>query len=408
MARVLILSRFYPADIDSGEYIRVGNLCKQLGRHHECYLVYLGTSDESGTYDREIGIEKSIAIPDIPDDGRSFFRHFRFGDSRFLRRSVPNYLNAAQNTVSQLCLEWKIDIIVCLAPNISEFVDAINLPKVLDFCDCVTLAIKRMLSNRQSSFSIRERVNLKLRLIRYKDKERALLKQFDHTTTISDPDRHSLLQGAGVPSCKVSVIANGVAHRALMVPYTKTGQIRSVVFWGNLDFAPNWTALEYFYENIYVPYLAEEGIEFHIIGRGAGSGIEKMLLSPGVVIHGYVEQLYQEIGRHGVMVNPMVEGGGLKNKVLEAFACHVPVVSTSLGIDSIDAEPGKHFLRGDSPLEFAKAVKRVLSDQELATRMRLAARQLVEQEFMWDGIGDQFCDLVDQIAVASIQEANPA
>jgi glycosyltransferase involved in cell wall biosynthesis len=138
-------------------------------------------------------------------------------------------------------------------------------------------------------------------------------------------------------------------------------------------------------------------VEWHIIGRGADESIRELAAHPLIHLHGFVEDLYAEISSHGVMVNPMVEGSGLKNKVLEAFACRLPVVSTTMGIEAIGTGPGEHYLVADDAHAFASAVIRCLEDEDMAARMTTAARQLVEDQFEWNAIGEQFDQLVQDI-----------
>ena len=97
------------------------------------------------------------------------------------------------------------------------------------------------------------------------------------------------------------------------------------------------------------------------------------------------------------MINPMVEGSGLKNKVLEAFACRVPVVSTPLGIEAIDAMPGRHYVKADSPGDFAEAVTSLLADPAYASEIAEAARLLVESKYRWSAIGDQLDGLTGRV-----------
>jgi glycosyltransferase involved in cell wall biosynthesis len=90
----------------------------------------------------------------------------------------------------------------------------------------------------------------------------------------------------------------------------------------------------------------------------------------------------------------MVEGGGMKNKVLEAFACRLPVVSTPIGVDAIGAESGKHCLVANSPEEFAEAVIRLLDDPKLASNITVNAREFVEKNYRWDIVGAQLQEIV--------------
>jgi glycosyltransferase involved in cell wall biosynthesis len=98
------------------------------------------------------------------------------------------------------------------------------------------------------------------------------------------------------------------------------------------------------------------------------------------------------------MVNPMVEGSGLKNKVLEAFACYLPVVSTTMGIEAVGVQSDEHCLVADDPAAFAGAVIRCLDDEGLVASMSAAARQFVEDRFEWCAIGKQLDDIVRDLA----------
>jgi glycosyltransferase involved in cell wall biosynthesis len=66
---------------------------------------------------------------------------------------------------------------------------------------------------------------------------------------------------------------------------------------------------------------------------------------------------------------PLRAGGGTRIKVLEAFAHGMPVVSTPIGCEGIDAVHDQHLLVADAPDAFAAACHRLLSDSDLARRL---------------------------------------
>jgi glycosyltransferase involved in cell wall biosynthesis len=59
----------------------------------------------------------------------------------------------------------------------------------------------------------------------------------------------------------------------------------------------------------------------------------------------------------------IVEGSRLKT--LEAMALARPVVSTTIGAEGLEAEPGRHLLVADGAEAFAAAVVRLLLSQQL-------------------------------------------
>ena len=398
MTRVLILCGRYPADLSRGSDLRFQNLCKQLAQRNECFLVCLGEVPDGIDPLAHIGVRDFETLPQVPGTGKSFLRHLRLTNVHFLRRSVPTYLAHAQGVIKKLVAKWDVDAAVCLVPPAAEMLLPIDIPKLLDFCDSRTLTCRRMLDNRGGEMNARERLSVYVKYFRERQRERSLVQQFDCAMTISDADRECLLRVSGAHSGKVVVVPNGVASEALSrTAGTKAGR-RSVVFWGNLDFPPNWTAVDYFNREIFLPHLATHDVEWHIIGKGADESIRELSRHPLIHLHGFVDDLYEEISSHGVMVNPMVEGSGLKNKVLEAFACRLPVVSTTMGVEAVGARADEHFLVADDPAAFAGAVVRCLEDEDLAASISDAARQFVENRFEWSSIGSKLDVLVKEIA----------
>lgn len=398
MPRTLILCGAYPADLSSGADLRFLNLCKQIASRNAAYVVCLGDIPEGIDPESHMGVRGFATLPEVPAAGQSMLRHLRISDRHFIRRSRPDYLAETQSTIADLIARWNIDVVVCLWPLVAEMVLPLALPKLVDCTDSRTLTFRRMLANRGDQMSLRERVGFHTRYLRLRRFERAIVREFERTMTISAADRDCLLEVSGAHPDKVVVIPNGVSDSALTLQSQPSERRRSVVFWGNLDFPPNWTAIDYFHREIFVPFLADAGIEWHIIGKGADAAINELAKHPLVHLHGFVEDLYAEISSHGAMVNPMVEGSGLKNKVLEAFACYLPVVSTSIGIDAVGAQADEHYLVADEPAAFAEAVMRCLDDADFAASQCEAARRFVEDHFEWNAIGARLDGILQEVA----------
>ncbi len=97
------------------------------------------------------------------------------------------------------------------------------------------------------------------------------------------------------------------------------------------------------------------------------------------------------------MINPMIEGGGLKNKVLESFAMNVPIVSSSMGVEAIDGVDGEHYLVADTPEDFSNCVLRLLDDKKLANSMTESANRFVREFYTWQVVGRRFADVIQPL-----------
>ncbi len=83
------------------------------------------------------------------------------------------------------------------------------------------------------------------------------------------------------------------------------------------------------------------------------------------------------------MVVPVRAGSGMRVRILEALARGIPIVTTTTGVEGIDAVDGKHLLVADTPTEFAAAVVRLLRDSTLREFLIQNGRRLAEEKYDW-------------------------
>lgn len=397
MARLLITAVGFPDDLTSGRHLRVHHLCRSLAREHELYLVDLSGATAPR---REDGLEPFQAcevLNGFPAVARSWRRHLRRDNASLLRLSYPDYFERTLARVRELARAWRIDCVISCAPGRAEIASSLELPRLIDLTDSLTLTTERILANRGREMPLAERLLLRANLPRQRAGERAVVRAFDYTLSISRSDRQRLLELSGVPPERIVLVPNGVAPEALAAWQDRPSQRRRVLFWGNLDFPPNWTAVRYFHDRIYLPFLAPAGVEWEILGRHADETIRAMADHPLIHLGGFKPDLFAYVAGGGVMANPMVEGSGLKNKVLEAFAVGLPVISTPLGVDALQLESGRECMIADDPRGFADAVLQLLDEPALYGRVRASARRRVEHEFSWEHIGDSVSRLIEQL-----------
>jgi glycosyltransferase involved in cell wall biosynthesis len=396
--RLLVLCDRFPTDLASGRYLRMHYLCRQLTRRFDCFLVDFGRgqSDQAAAAET-LGCVDHRSLPDHQGEDRSTLRHLRLSNGRLIQRLWPAYRREMLGVLRGLVQEWRIDGVVCLSRFHGEFGIELGLPRVVDACDCQTLTLRRVLASRGHAMPWAERQLTRIKMLRAAGGERFLLRHYDCSFTIAEPERVEYLRLSGVAPERIRIVPNGVAPAAIELGATRREPTRSVVFWGNLDFPPNWTAVEHFYEQMFLPRLAPAGVAWSIYGRGAGPRIEEIARHPLIQLEGYCPDLFEAVKNCGVMINPMVEGSGLKNKVLEAFALGLPVVSTRRGIEAMPVRDGSECRVEDEPDAFAAAVMDLLEQPAQAAAIAQAARELVAERFTWDVVGDELLDIVDEV-----------
>ncbi len=104
-------------------------------------------------------------------------------------------------------------------------------------------------------------------------------------------------------------------------------------------------------------------------------------LPPGVVLRGPVESLADEHDRAAVCLVPLLVGSGLKIKLLEALSHGKATVSTSTGVQGLEAWSADTIAVADTPSEFAAEIVRLLQDDDLRRTRERAATTLVQTYF---------------------------
>jgi len=150
-------------------------------------------------------------------------------------------------------------------------------------------------------------------------------------------------------------------------------------------------------------------MHFTIVGRDPASAV-RALVTDRIHVTGTVDDVRPFYASAVAVVVPLRSGSGTRLKILEAMAAGVPVVSTRLGAEGIEAEGNVHLLLADNGLEIASAVGCLASSAELRVRLSQAARALVCRVYDWSTIGDQLyeihADLVQSRVTNSIRKVS--
>ena len=122
--------------------------------------------------------------------------------------------------------------------------------------------------------------------------------------------------------------------------------------------------------------------EFWVAGGGLPRDLAILMSEdPRTVLTGYLDNLEEVYKSAAVFVAPILTGGGIIVKILDAMAAGVPVVTTSIGNEGIRAKGGEEILVSDDPEHFQRDVLALLQDQESRKAVGDAGRRFVEKAF---------------------------
>ncbi|MEN8839401.1 MAG: glycosyltransferase, partial [Flavobacteriales bacterium] len=84
---------------------------------------------------------------------------------------------------------------------------------------------------------------------------------------------------------------------------------------------------------------------------------------------------------HDVMIVPLLQGSGMRIKIIEAMALGKCVISTSIGAEGIAATPDKNILIANTADEFKRVIDFLNTNPNKAYEIGERARELVKEQY---------------------------
>ena len=139
-----------------------------------------------------------------------------------------------------------------------------------------------------------------------------------------------------------------------------------LLFNGTLDYKPNLDAVQVILEKIN-PLLLSSGIAYKIIicGRGLPDTMNELKAhaDKNIIYAGFVDDITVYFKGADIFINPVVDGGGIKTKLVEALGYNTAVVSTvsgSIGVTQYDAGELLRITADNDWLSFAASITKLL------------------------------------------------
>jgi glycosyltransferase involved in cell wall biosynthesis len=302
----------------------------------------------------------------------------------------PRFTRRAQ----ELIREYDCDVMHVHRDRLAPAFSALDIPKVLDANDCMTLYLRQMLRYGRLS----TRMLSAFELIKTPSHEARMMAGYSACLVTSEKDAKAL-RSLGSQG-EVKIIPNGVDGR---FSAAQPKDVRdSVVFVGTMNYAPNVDAAIWFARRVW-PQIrsARPQATLRLVGHKPVRGVRRLARLPGVEVTGSVPNVIPSLESATVFVAPLRVGGGFPNKIAEALAAGVPTVATPTARAGIpEVVPETHLLEGRDADQLAGQTLLLLEDDSLRGRLREAGRQLMREHYGWDRISARL-EEVHRLAVAS-------
>jgi len=160
-------------------------------------------------------------------------------------------------------------------------------------------------------------------------------KQFALTHFKLNPSKcHTITYGfdfGKAPSAEEKSIAKSALQQKHNIPSTN----KILLFNGTLDYAPNLNALKNILFDINPILLEAVNFKYTIIicGKGLPADLQELkeFADKNIVYAGFVDDISLYFKGSDIFINPVVEGGGIKTKLVEALGNNMSCISTVEG-----------------------------------------------------------------------------
>ncbi|MCK5665583.1 MAG: glycosyltransferase, partial [Thiotrichaceae bacterium] len=158
------------------------------------------------------------------------------------------------------------------------------------------------------------------------------------------------------------------------------------IFTGVMDYKPNVDAVLWFMEHTW-DLIREKypQARFIIAGMNPSQIIQNLSRTPGIEVTGFVDDILPFYHQSDYFVAPFTIARGVQNKILQAFACGLPVMASSMGAEGIECKDGEHIIIAETASEYLSAIDKLESDSLLKTDIKDKALKLIHDQYSWDG-----------------------
>ena len=376
--KILYVCHRFPFPPKRGGKIRPFNMIRHLSQNHQVTVASLARSDDEAREGEGIaphcaGFEMA-RVSNPVQVARMVAR---------LPTTVPSsmgffYSPTLARRIRELLRSTRFDLIFVHCSSVAQYVaDVQGVPKILDFGDMDSQKWLEYAQSKPFPLSL----GYWLEGSKMLREEKRLAARFDLCTATTRAEWETLRSyGVAVPS---DWFPNGV-DADFFAPDGTAYDPDTISFIGRMDYYPNQQCMADFCANT-LPLLRAErpNIKLTIVGADPSPAMRKLGELPGVTVTGSVPDVRPHVRASAAMVAPLTIARGTQNKVLEAMAMGVPVVTSTVAAGGVDARSEEHFLVADTPADCARAILRILDNPAERSRLAIAGRERMLSNHAW-------------------------
>lgn len=379
--KILFLANRTPYPPYRGDKLKIFNLARRLSQRHELHLVTFAQTKEDLGYKEELEkVFTRVHFIYLPKWKSALNCVQALWSATPLQ--VLYFKSAAMNAkLAEVLKNDAFDAVHVQHLRMSPYLAGQNnLARILDMPDAFSLYWERREKAEKNPFLKLVNGFEQKRLLKYEQ----IMRHYNLSLVCSKEDQEYLKSKHSVEN--IELLPNGVDLDTFAAKDHDYSHNKTLLFTGNMDYAPNVDAVQYFVADI-LPQIhkVHPQVQFIIAGQRP---VKKVLdlASDNVKVTGFIEDLAAVYNQASVVVAPLRFGAGTQNKVLESMAMGVPVVCSNIGFKGLGIESGEGAIMRTDPKGFAASVIELLSSSNERQNVGEKGVQVIKSNFGWDAI----------------------
>ena len=284
-------------------------------------------------FNEYLGARTVLHVAGTSDNDASLVRNYSFHP--LLNSSRLRYINLLLTfNILRLIREKSIDTLIIEHPYMGWLIPGLRLfSKVRIICHTHNVEAERFRSIGKTWWRI------------LKFYEGWVLRKCDYVFCITEADRDYMVDNMNVKKDRCVIVPYGINEQSspsdkfsfkqqICKKHHLDASLPLLFFNGLLDYRPNLEALDVIIEKIH-PILHSKGFNCNILIAGKrlpSSYNELKNYNKGNIYYaGFVDDINAYTKAADILLNPVITGGGVKTKMIEAIALNTKVVATNTG-----------------------------------------------------------------------------
>ncbi len=167
---------------------------------------------------------------------------------------------------------------------------------------------------------------------------------------------------------------------------------------GSMNWGPNIEAVRWLVSSIF-PAIKKQipNAKLHL----AGSNMPKEFTSnelKGIEVSGFVENVNEFMTTKGIMLVPLKSGSGVRIKILEGMNLGIPIITTKIGAEGLNAIHEKELIISENEPEFIEFAVSLFNSEEKRSTLGGNAKNFITKNHQIENVTKKLIGFIEHIS----------